>query len=106
MRVRPFLSEQPSVSATLRNPADICEYVNDIGPGALWAAKVRSLGPRVILCGDMTELNSIAIWQRNVYLILFLIACLVANIVLWMRRKCFSRSDRAPYLETNPFFAK
>ena len=61
-------------------------------------------GPRVPFCGDTTRLSSIAIWQRNVYLTLFLVACLVANVVLWMRRKCFSRSGCAPYLETNRFF--
>ena len=61
-------------------------------------------GPGVPFCGDTTGLSSIAIWQRNVYLILFLIACLVANVVLWMRRKCFSCSRCAPYLETNRSF--
>jgi len=57
-------------------------------------------GPRVIFRGDTTGLSSIVIWQRNAYLILFLIACLVANIVLWMHCKCFSRSGCAHYLET------
>ena len=58
-------------------------------------------GPRVPFCGDTTGLNSIAIWQRNVYLILFLIACLVTNVVLWMRRECFY--GRARHLETNRY---
>jgi len=31
------------VNATLRNPTDICEYFNDVGSGALWAAKVGSM---------------------------------------------------------------
>jgi len=35
--------ERPGVSATLRNPADICEYFNDVSSGALWAAKVGSM---------------------------------------------------------------
>ena len=55
-------------------------------------------------CDDTTGSSSIAIWQRNVHLILFLIACLVASVVFWMRRKCFSRSGCAPYLWTNRYF--
>jgi len=35
--------ERPGVSTTLRNPADICEYFNDVSSGALWAAKHRHL---------------------------------------------------------------
>ncbi|KAI0298453.1 hypothetical protein B0F90DRAFT_1732613 [Multifurca ochricompacta] len=30
-------------------------------------------------------LRSIAVWKRNTYLILFVIACLITNVVLWMR---------------------
>ncbi|KAI9453596.1 hypothetical protein F5148DRAFT_459820 [Russula earlei] len=30
-------------------------------------------------------LRSIAIWQRNSYLLVFLVACLITNVVLWLR---------------------
>lgn len=39
----PFLSKRPSVSTTLKNPADICESFDDVGTRALWAAKVGLL---------------------------------------------------------------
>ena len=59
-------------------------------------------GPRVPFCDDTTGLCSIAIWKRNGYLILFLIACLITNVVLWMRRKCSPGCAR--YWGTNQFF--
>lgn len=34
--------------------------------------------------------DSVAVWQRNAYLISFLAACLVTNVVLWMRRESFT----------------
>ena len=84
-----MLTYFPSLIGTW--PDIVREYFNDVGSGALWAAKVP-------FCDYTTGSSSIAIRQRNVYLILFLIACLVASVVFWMRRKCFSRSGCALYL--------
>ena len=90
----PFLPEQPGVSATLRNPGGI-------NTSTTLALALHGLRGWVLFRVDTTGLSSIVMWQRNAYLILFLIAYLVANVmVLRMHCKCFSRSDCAHSLET------
>ena len=44
---------------------------------------VRNFPPAVI-----TRSTSVAVWKRNDWLILFVVGCLVTNVVLWMRREC------------------
>ncbi|KAI0282907.1 hypothetical protein BC826DRAFT_1062677 [Russula brevipes] len=51
-----------------------------------WLVFVRILAnTSTTLALMLYALRSIAVWQRNIYLISFLIACLVTNVVLWMR---------------------
>jgi hypothetical protein len=45
----------------------------------------------------ITQPTSIAVWKRNDWLILFVVGCLITNVILWMRRECYVPLGIVPF---------